>query len=145
MEMYNQDDDKRLTVDLATSHYGSLVKSIFYVDRDEFLFCGQAGGGLEAQRRYQQMFVDTYMPRSADEVLIPRINVASYIPPAPQNPSDEDIVSVLEVCLRNAHAVKSMRLFWGCYSAAWLPKTKAKGLYAPDACPFHELHKPCLR
>lgn len=143
--MYNQDDDKRHTVDLATSYYGNLVKSILYVDRDEFLFCEQGAESLESQKRFQQMFASSYVPSRGDEVLLKRINVASYIPSSLPNPSDSTIVSVLEKCLQDAHDAKHMALFWGCYSAAWLPKTKAKGLYAPDACPFHELHKPCLR
>lgn len=142
--MYNQDDDKRATVDMATAHYQQLVKSFFYVDRDELLFCPKGGKKIESQKVYQHRFVDGHLADDrVDEVLLARLNVASLR--IESDASEADVNAALEKCLASAYSQRRMDVFWGCYSSAWIPKTKSKGFYPPDSCPFHELHKPCLR
>ena len=144
-EMYNQDDDKRATVDMATAHYRQLVKSFLYVDRDELLYCPPGQPHISSQKHFQARFLTRFMPHS-DELLLSRINVASlFSGDISRGTAETAITAVLEECLTGAYVSRSMEKLWGCYSMAWVPKTKSKGIYPPDSCPFHELHQPCLR
>jgi hypothetical protein len=150
--MYNQDDNKRLTVDSASFNYSHLVSSLLYVDRDELLFCPEGSYQVERQRKFQHdLFNKTLFGQHVDQILFQRFNYASVVKiPLSTSPfqlSDQYIQQALESCVENAYQRRSIFAYFHCFSSVTTFKTKEKSLFqvGPGTCPFHELHDACLR
>jgi hypothetical protein len=142
--MTTQDDNKKATVDFASLFYRSLLNSIMYVDRDELLFCPQAGKTILEQREYQQLLVEVNFKQGSDELLFPRFNYAS-VTSSPNIESDAQVTGELEDCLLRAYKQRAISAFWECYSSIKVLKSKHKSVFLPSACPFHDLHFACWR
>jgi len=143
LEMLNQDDDKKMTANMASLKYSHLVRSFMFVDRDELLYCPITNTSVSAQRSYQRGIINGYFSSGMHELLISRRNYASFIPGSAEVKSDRDVQGILAACLSRAYALRRMDKFWECYSQYTVFKSKVKSIFSADACPLHDLHRGC--
>jgi hypothetical protein len=143
--MYNQDDNKRFTVDIATLLYSHHLPSLLYVDRDELLYCPESSLSLSQQRDYQHRVIESSL-LGADQLLFPRFNYGSVVKiSSASSITDVFIQNILQDCVLSSYQKKSISSYFGCYSDVAVHKKKEKALYHLDSCPFHELHFACIR
>lgn len=135
---------------------------MFYIDRDELLYCPpsntSAADSLKEQAERQYNVIDHYISRGFDRLSFQRFAYAARIPPSfslslseSRRESESMRESVMDEyvpsCLLEGYEARSMTKLWNCFGAHFEVQRQFKSgdVRLGKVCPFIGLHQPCLR
>lgn len=152
----NQNSDKRKTYNLAR-HLHSEYDAMFYIDRDELLYCPPSGENeentsLNIQANTQREVIDHYISGGYEQLSFQRYAYASRLPPGFNDSLSENVRADLmdnwlPDCLEKGYAARSMSALWKCWGKHYEKQRQFKSgdIRLGKVCPFVGLHEMCLR